>query len=296
MDQRVHAVILIGGKGKRLRPLSTDAKPKSFLSVTKDRHTMFRKTLDRIRRIIPEENIFVIANRRHVRLVKKDFSKIAKSNLILEPISRNTAPAVALAAFILQKKMEDALMVVLPADHYIPDEKKHLACMAKGIEFALNNEDVIVTLGLKPRFPATVYGYIQLNTDGRHVKAGEVCKAHRFVEKPDLATAKKYLKSNSYLWNCGIFIFRASTILAAVKKFKPEIFRLLKDLKNTERSYKKLPDISIDYAVMEKAGNIFCVKCAHGWDDIGSFKVLRSILRRESRKFTAKGEEITGII
>ena len=128
------------------------------------------------------------------------------------------------------------------------------------------------------------------------MKAGHVCKAKKFVEKPDLAKAKEYLKSGLFLWNCGIFIFKINTILDAVKKFKPEIYRLLKGPEKAGKVYKNLPDISIDYAVMEKASNIYCVKCDHEWNDIGSFEVLKSVLRREGRRFSQKNDKIMRII
>lgn len=278
----VYAVILVGGKGKRLRPLSTNARPKAFLSVTKDRKTMFRVTLDRIKKIVPKGNILVCANKAHAGLVKKDFPDIRKGNLILEPISRNTAPAIALAANLLTRQARDAVMVVLPADQYILDEDKYLDTIKAGVEFAADNNALMV-LGLKPVYPATGFGYVKVNS-----KRKNILKVERFTEKPDLKTAKRFVKDGRYFWNAGAFVFKADAILSAIEKFAPAICNA--------KSYRLMPDISIDYAVMEKADNIYCVKGTYRWQDIGSFEALRKVLRRESRRFIEKNKKITKIL
>ena len=183
----VYAVILVGGKGKRLRPLSTDDRPKAFLSITKDRKTMFRRTIDRISKIIPASNIIVVANEAHIGLVKKDFPEANKHQLMLEPISRNTAPAITLAALNIRRMDHNAIMVVLPADQYIIDEDKYLTAFQEGVEFIKVNSSQLAVLGLKPKDPATGYGYIKIKKTCR----GNVWKVDRFVEKPDLDKTKK---------------------------------------------------------------------------------------------------------
>ena len=152
----VYAVILVGGKGKRLRPLSTDKRPKAFLSIMRDGKTMFGRTVERISRIIPESNIVVVANASHARLVKKDFKGIKKDNLLLEPVSRNTGPAVAYASSVLNARDTDAVLVVLPADHYITRTKDYLNVLRCGIDFAEENE-AVVAIGIDPKFPSTEY-------------------------------------------------------------------------------------------------------------------------------------------
>jgi len=285
----VYAVILAGGAGKRLRPLSTDARPKVFLSVTRNRRTMLRNTFDGIAKLIGPRRVVVVANKAHFRLVKRDLPKASHGNIILEPVSRNTAPAIALAGRFIAGKDEDAIMLVLPADQYVTDRRSQLDSIRKGIDFVTDNSDAIAVIGLKPKHASTEYGYI------RAAKSGTVSKVERFTEKPNAGTAKKYVSSGKYLWNAGIFIFRAGTLLAALKIHAPEIFRALKS-KNIDRSYGKMPDISIDYAVMEKADNIYCVKSSYGWNDLGSFAALEKVLRGESRRFIKKDGKIVKIL
>lgn len=296
---QAYAVVLVGGKGKRLRPLSTDSRPKAFLSVTRNRRTMFGNTLKRIAKVIPPGRIVVVANKAHYGLVKKDLPKASVKNLILEPSSRNTAPAIALAASILKNRNEDAVMLVLPTDHYVPEEDKQLAALRKGIDFVKNNGDAIVVVGIKPKHASTEFGYIRiiepLRTKSRGALSAGIVKAEHFVEKPDLETAKKYIAGGRYLWNTGIFIFKVSALLKAIKKYAPKIFHGLKS-KDMGRAYENMPDISIDYAILEKASNVYCVKGSYDWNDIGSFDALKKVLKRESRRFVEKDGKIIKIL
>ena len=293
------AVILVGGKGKRLRPLSTDAKPKAFLPITKDGKTMFKKTLERIKRLIPPEDILVSANKAHAKLVKRDFPAIKKENLILEPVSRNTAPAIGLAAMALKKKFTDAVMIIVPADQYIPDEGKYLKAIKDAVRFAAEN-DCLMILGLRPTYPATGFGYVKISAKRKvqSAKLKDIYKVAKFVEKPDLNTAKRYLREGKYLWNAGAFVFRANSILKAIHAHAPAIYSLLMqaELSNLSGIYAKFPDISVDYAVMEHAENIFCVKSSYRWWDIGSFDSLKEILKRETRDFVEKNGKIIKVL
>jgi mannose-1-phosphate guanylyltransferase len=291
----VYAVILVGGKGKRLRPLSTDKCPKAFLSITRDRKSMFRKTVDRIRKLVGSANIVVVANKMHAKLVKRDFPQIKRANLILEPVSRNTAPAVGFAVSVIAGRDRNALIAVLPTDHYIKDEKKQLKTVVTAIDFLREKKDAIIVFGIKPTFPSTEFGYIKILRSPSG-KASDVNKADRFVEKPDLGTARKYLKSGMYLWNSGAFIFAAETLLHSMRNSAPDIYRNLKDVKNIGKRYEKMPDISLDYAVMEKAKNMYCIRGSYGWSDVGSFKALKKVLKRESRKFTEEDGKIVRIV
>lgn len=294
MDKDVFAVILVGGKGKRLMPLSTDFRPKAFLSVTRDRKTMFANVLDRIDGLVDGKNTVVVANKAHARLVKTDFKGIRKKNLILEPVSRNTAPAIALAAKTLTSAHGDCVMMVLPSDQYICGIAKYREALSRCVEFVKRSDGVMVVMGVKPRSPSTQFGYIRVR--GPASRGRGIYKVAEFAEKPDLKTAKKYIKSGRYLWNTGAFIFKASTILKAVKKLTPQIDKNLVRLDKRLSRYGDMPEISIDYAVMEKARNIYCAAGSYGWDDIGSFTSLASVLKRESRRFTMKDGKVASIL
>jgi mannose-1-phosphate guanylyltransferase len=294
LKENVYAVILVGGKGKRLRPLSTDERPKAFLSVTRDRKTMFAGTVGRIKRLIPQSKIVVVANRMHAGLVRRDLPGINKANLILEPVSRNTAPAVALAARAILKRDPDAVIMVLPTDHYIADEDKELDCLRRGIEFMAEKKTGIVVIGLKPSYPSTHFGYIKV--DGAIAGAQGIYGVEKVVEKPDLRTAKRYIRAGGYLWNAGIFIFSARRFMQALKAYAPRISRVLEGGKITGRSYAGMPDISLDYAVMEKAKEVYCVRGSYKWDDLGGFESLKRVLKRESRRFVEEGGKIVKIL
>lgn len=312
----VFVVILAGGKGRRLRPLSTDSKPKAFLSVTADKKTMFRRAIERASGLASSGNIMVVANKGHASLIARDLPRLDKGNLILEPVSRNTAPAVALASSILEKRNRDAIVVVLPTDQYIIDEpspcaqglgeSKYLAAIKRGIDFVRRVEKAIVMVGVKPAFPSTELGYIKIQDSDAHPVGAPtvhlrgvhpvICKVEKFIEKPDLNKAKIYIKNAQYLWNTGIFIFKAETMVNAVRLYAPEIAACLYNSNDIKKCYAGIPDISIDYAVIERIDSVYCVKGTFGWKDMGSFKSIKEVLKQESRRFIEKDGKVIKII
>lgn len=290
----LYAVILVGGKGKRLRPLSTDEHPKAFLSVTKNRKSMFANTVSRVRKLIPSSRIVVVANKAHARLVRKEFPQLSGKNLLLEPVSRNTAPAVGYAAAVIAARDRDAVMAILPTDHYIRDERRQLEAIAAGADFLERNKDAIIVFGIKPTFPSTGFGYIKIAKRRAATTAG-VSRVERFVEKPGSGTARRYLRSRAYLWNSGAFLFSAGRLLEEMRVSAPAIYRNLRDVKRLGKRYAGMPDISLDYAVMEKAKKIYCIRGSYGWNDLGSFEALKKVLKRESRKFVEAGGKVLRI-
>ena len=294
--RQVYAVILVGGIGKRLQPLSKPSRPKPFLSVTKDRKSIFARTVERIGKIIPAENIVIVANKGQAHLVRKSSSRILKDNLLLERVSRNTAPAIALASLEIRKRDPDAIIVVLPADHYIGNEKEYLNTIKKAVDFAGKNPAALVTIGLKPLFPSTGYGYIKVARSPKAAAGKNIYRVQRFVEKPDHETAERFLYDGDYLWNTGTFVFKALTFLGAVRRLAADIYGNLKDMRRIDEKYEYLPNISVDYAIMEKAYNIFCVRGSYTWEDVGSFESLKKVLKREGRSFVEKDGKVLKII
>jgi mannose-1-phosphate guanylyltransferase len=283
------ALIMAGGKGERFWPLSTDEKPKQFLKLLGEK-TMIQMTVERLMPLIPADRIFVVTGNRYVELVKEQLPDLPQSNIIVEPVGRNTAPCIALSAFYIKRRYGDASIVVLPSDHLIVDENRFRNTIAFGYDFILNSNDGIVTLGIKPDRPETGYGYIQFTVNNSQCTVNDeaavteedfsVFKVKRFVEKPDSDTAKKYVQRGNFLWNGGMFIWKCSTILKLTEKYLNNTYSILKGVfeENNENfsslleeKYPYVDNVSVDYGIMEKAENIYVVPSDFGWDDIGTW-------------------------
>lgn len=270
------ALIMAGGKGTRFWPLSTEEKPKQFLNLVGDK-TMIQMTIDRIKPIIPVERIFVCTGKKYVDLVKEQLPELPEQNIIVEPEGRNTTPCITLSAIIIERYFKDSTMVVLPSDHLIRNEDEFRNIIIKGYNFLENNNDGILTLGMKPDRPETGYGYINYGED---VELG-IKYVNKFVEKPNLELAKEYLKEGVYLWNGGMFLWKTEHILREIKKFTPSTYEALHNIGNIkekemqvyiDNAYSKTESISIDYAVLEKSEKIYVIPAEIGWDDIGTWK------------------------
>lgn len=278
--KNLYAVILCGGKGERFWPKSRTNLPKQFVPIF-GKHSLTKATSERIKKLCPLNRQLFVAPARFAPLLKRDI-KVKSQNLILEPTGRNTAPAIGLAAALLFQRDPDAVMVVLPADHIIAPEPLFLKAVKLAV--AVAEKGMLVTFGIVPTRPDTGYGYIHF---GDRVMGKPRLSAYRvleFKEKPDLATAKRYLKSGRYLWNSGMFVWRVDAILAAFQRLMPEFYNQLmaflrvvgtgKQVGMIRKIYNQVQSISIDYAIMEKADNVAVVRGDFQWDDVGSWLAL----------------------
>ena len=284
----MYVVIMAGGSGTRLWPKSRAAKPKQFHNLTSSR-SMLRETVGRLESSVQPDDIYVIAGKTHMSPILEQLKNIPKSNLIAEPVGRDTAPAVAVAAAILYKRDPDGVVLVTPADHYIAEEEEFLRIVNVAAEVAAK-DDAAVTIGIKPTYPETGYGYIEM--DGEYSNGhSEVFWVNSFKEKPDPVTAEKYVSSWRYLWNSGMFVWAVKTVLDLFEKHAPDIYegaRKIADAFGTEHEQKVLDEIyptfrriSVDYAILEKAEKVLVVPGDFGWSDIGSWAALLEVLSDE---------------
>lgn len=274
---------MAGGTGTRFWPASTLSKPKQFLNLFGNR-SLLQNTVDRISELVPLERNIIVTNDRYSDLVKEQLPDLPEENIIGEPVGRNTAPCVALAAAFLQKKDPEATMIVLPADHFISDEKAFRSYLKTAVKQAEASKN-LVTIGIKPNRPETGYGYIQFDMEtAATIEGNEVHKVKTFTEKPDQFTAEKFIQSGDFLWNSGMFVWKASTILEQVEKHLPQIHtevekvepRLFGDTheESINDFYRNCISISIDYGIMEKAETVHVVPGEFGWNDVGSWKAV----------------------
>lgn len=279
-SMKLYAVILAGGKGERFWPKSRTNFPKQFVSLF-GKYSLIQQTYKRIRKIVAIYNQYYVIPDGLVTILKKQIP-LKDKNIIIEPVGRNTAPAIALAAIYLEKISPDSTMIVLPADHLIENEDKFYDCVWFAYEIA--QRGFLVTFGIPPTVPDTGYGYIHVGQKYSKKNGIDSYYGQKFVEKPNLALAKEYLRAKTYFWNSGMFVWKTSTILDAVKLCLPQFYNSLKDFqqyigtskeyKLLERLYKNAPASSIDYAVLESARNLIVVKGNFIWDDVGSWQAL----------------------
>ncbi|MFC6231001.1 mannose-1-phosphate guanylyltransferase [Paenibacillus allorhizosphaerae] len=293
----ITAVIMAGGKGERFWPKSRTHLPKQFLNISGNK-SMIQQTISRLENLIDIKQIFIVTNELYAELIRAQIPHLPHDNIIIEPIGRNTAPCVGLASIIIEAKYPDSTMVVLPSDHIIENEDGFIKILKTAVEVAQKDNN-LVTLGIKPVYPETGYGYIESTKQIQHINELEVHKVNKFVEKPDFQTAQEYLASGNFFWNSGIFIWKTSVIRNYIKLFMPEMHDLLETMKcafNKEdknqvirSEFIKMPDQSIDYGIMEKAENIYVIPCVFGWDDVGSWTALDRINDRDENGNVIKG-------
>ena len=291
-------IIMAGGSGTRLWPLSKKKVPKQFLKLTNNDKTMIQLTIDRVKKIVDFADIFVVTTKSYKDLVYEQLPDIPKENIIVQPLNRNTAPCIALACKIIEKKYSDANVIVLASDHNIKNNKLLIDCIQNGV----NNltDDNIVTIGIVPNRIETGYGYIKL---GEKLKNSNIYNVEKFVEKPNFVKAKKYYESGDYLWNSGMFMWKNSCILKYIEKFIPDIYKGISKIvevinkKNYDtilyEEYEKMESISIDYAVMEKVNNILVIPGNFGWDDVGSWLALERLSNLDENNNILKGRIVS---
>ncbi len=281
------SIILAGGSGSRLWPLSRDMYPKQLLSLDND-CSLLQKTFTRLKEFSQGKDIVTVTNVKHYSDIKLQLNKIDKDNkVIAEPLGKNTAPAIACTLeYFKQSDKTDDIVLIVPSDHLIKDIEKFNKTVEAGIEFA--SKGYIVTFGIKPSYPETGYGYIKANGN----------LVDKFVEKPDINTAKKYLSEGNYYWNGGIFMGKISVFMEEFQKYAPEIYSNLKDLdfatdKIKYGIYENMPSISIDYAIMEKSDRIALVELQSDWNDLGSWQSLYNVKDKDESGNVIQGKVIT---
>lgn len=293
---KITAVIMAGGRGERFWPKSRNNRPKQFLSLTSDGETMIQKTVKRLSPLVSAEDIFIVTNAAYADLVNDQLPDVPRENILCEPCARNTAPCIAFAAAIIQKKYGDAMMLVLPSDHLIGYENIYIKTLQTAIRTAEEGNN-LVTIGITPAYPETGYGYINFGKE-----AGDAYEVERFVEKPDLPTAKKYLASGKYLWNSGMFVWNASAIMYNMKQFMPEIHDgavRIGDSYGTDsyeetliKEFTAFTSESVDFGIMEKASDIYTIPGSFGWDDVGSWLAVERINETDDKKNYFDGDVI----
>jgi mannose-1-phosphate guanylyltransferase len=287
----VYAAIMAGGGGTRFWPWSREGRPKQILPIISDR-SMIWETVDRLQPFIATEKIFIITSRSQARDLRREVPQIPESNLLLEPMGKNTAPCLCLAALHIQKKNPQAVMVALPADHFIADRPGFLRTLRSAVKFAAT-QAVLVTLGVRPSEPETGYGYIQKGEALGMTQGMPIFRVKAFREKPTLPKARAYLRRDDYFWNSGIFIWQAGVFLEAVKKFLPRLYGEMMPLQNSlgtprerkalEKIYARAQSVSVDYGIMEKADNVALLEARFSWNDVGSWAALGKIWPKDDK-------------
>ena len=281
-----YCIIMAGGIGSRFWPISRAGKPKQFLDILGSGKTMLEETCDRFEGLVPFDNFLVMTGEKFEGQTLRLVPSLRPSQVLTEPERRNTAPAIAYAAYKVFALDPEAVMIVTPSDHFIGDEKAFRETMNRAIAYAATHDELL-TIGIKPTYPATGYGYIE--AEGFEMGRDGISKVTRFKEKPEIEEAKELLRDGRYLWNSGMFVWKARVIVEALEKYLPEVaagFAEISDfsspgaVEKVRRAFADSPSISIDYGVMEKAENVSCVLGDFQWDDVGTWNSLQRLEER----------------
>ena len=301
MSKKNHLVIMAGGIGSRFWPMSTDECPKQFIDVLGVGRSLLQLTMDRFSGVVDAENIWVVTNGRYADMVKEQLPGIPSNHVLCEPCRRNTAPCIAYVSWRIKSQDPKANIVVTPSDHVVTNVEEFRRVIKHCLNFTEDN-DAIVTLGMKPTRPETGYGYIQADLSQSSVRNKEIFRVDSFKEKPDLSRAKEYIKDKSYFWNAGIFIWNVTTIVNAFRIFQPtlsKIFEGMQDVFGTDKEqeiidkrYPECQNISVDYAIMEKVEEIFVCPSDFGWSDLGTWGALLMQTKRDLYGNSVIGENV----
>ena len=283
MNKNRYVVIMAGGVGTRFWPMSRTSHPKQFIDILGVGRTLLQQTYDRALSVCPKENIHIVTNAMYSNLVKEQLPDLADHQIVGEPTRRNTAPCIAYAAFRIFKINPEAVMIVAPSDHLILNTQEYASIVSRGMDLA-SKEDCLITMGIRPSRPDTGYGYIQFKNFGSKYDQ-DFKNVNTFAEKPDPETAKSFVESGEFLWNSGIFIWSAKTILSVMKELlKEEVYDVLNENADAfctadeanfiANAYPRCKNISIDYGVMEKAENVYTIASDFGWSDLGTWGSL----------------------
>lgn len=278
-----HLVIMAGGVGSRFWPMSTADRPKQFIDVLGVGKTLIQLTNERFSGVIPPCNVWVVTNEKYVSVVQEQLPDIPVDHILSEPCRRNTAPCIAYVSWRIKKENPKANIVVSPSDHIVTNPEEFRRVVTNCLKFTAET-DAIVTLGMKPTRPETGYGYIRADLSTASARNKEIFRVDQFREKPDLATAIQYTKQSNFFWNAGIFIWSASTIVNAFRIYQPGVARIFENIMDIlgtadeqrviDEVYPECDNISVDYAIMEKAEEIFVCPADFGWSDLGTWGSL----------------------
>ena len=294
---KTYGLIMAGGGGTRFWPLSRKRVPKQLLNLD-GKEVMLNETIDRLSGVVEQDDIFIVTNTEQVELTKLvTAERVLENHILAEPSARNTAACIGYGAVEIIKKYGDGIMCILASDHYIKDEDTFRKVLKQAIK-TVDETDGLVTIGIKPTFPSTGYGYIKSEIlEGKNYK-----KVLEFVEKPDAQRAKSYIEAGNYAWNSGMFVWKASTILKYYEKLLPDIYDKLMIIKEamgtfSEKEviwavYDSIPKISVDYGIMERADSVYMLEGDFGWNDIGSFDALTAIYPKDENGNVVRGDTV----
>ena len=302
MDRNNHLVIMAGGVGSRFWPMSTPSRPKQFTDVLGCGRTLIQLTYDRFKDVVLPQNVWVVTSSEYSDLVREQLPEMPQENILLEPCRRNTAPCIAYVSWRIKALNPKANIVVSPSDHIIMNEKEFQRVITSSLKF-VEESDAIVTLGMKPTRPETGYGYIQADLSYSTARNKEIYRVDSFREKPDLETAKKYISKNYFFWNVGIFIWNVNTIVNAFRIYQPDISQIFEDLfplygtpkeqEKIDEQFPKCECISVDYAILEKAEEIYVFPADFGWSDLGTWGSLLMNSEKDIYGNACIGQEIS---